>query len=576
MLIGLFAYFPLSLSASEPPQLELSPNSGTIATIFELSVISRSPEQTSRPQLEASEDFTVSYAGQSSQIQIVNGSASSEIRHLFRLTPNKIGDLKTPRGVIYVGKQQHEIMPLSVRVRKEPQEKTARQGTETRDITLSRELSESSVYIGQQLNSTLTLDSLFNVRQGSFDELTYDQFWKEDLPRTAPQVIERNGRRRFVHQIQHALFPLKAGELTIPPAILQLQIERPRSSSNRFSFFDSGFFQMSRIEETSVSSGATPIRVLPLPPLPSNMEGAVSHPHIPVGDLSVSLGLNTDPITVGESKTITVTVASDGNIRPIDELQLQIPSSISAYPDTPSDSKEMNGDGVLMKRTFRISLVPKKEGAFEIPGVALRFFNPRTAQYAWARTRDIQLTVHKNKDLNIQREVPPTNGEEVDLTESERSLEQVVYRFEEESTLERLSRSISLSLALFSASMVILLLAGIYALYRLRRPVIETGAVLFPTHVGHPLQLREDFIRSLSSALGAPAGESYRGYQLEREIEAALQDTELRTLLLRHLERLDAASYGSYGTDDSQQELSVLSEQSQYLLEQVAQRSTKR
>jgi hypothetical protein len=45
---------------------------------------------------------------------------------------------------------------------------------------------------------------------------------------------------------------------------------------------------------------------------------------------------------------------------------------------------------------------------------------------------------------------------------------------------------------------------------------------------------------------------------------------------LRHLERLDAASYGSYGTDDSQQELSVLSEQSQYLLEQVAQRSTKR
>ena len=576
LLVALFTYVPLPLLASEPPQLELSPNSGTLSTIFDLSVISRSSEQTSRPQLEMSNDFTVSYAGQSSQIQIVNGRASSEIRHLFRLTPNKIGDLKTPRGVVYVGKQQHEILPLSVRVRKEPQEKTAREGAETRDITLSRELSKSSVYIGQQLNSTLTLDSVFNVRQGSFDDLTYDRFWKEDLPRTAPQILERNGRRRFVHQIQHALFPLRAGELTIPPATLQLQIERPRSSSNRFPFFDSGFFQMSRIEEASVTSGATPVRVLPLPPLPSDMEEVASHAHIPVGDLSVSLGLNTDPITVGESKTITVTVESDGNIRPIDELQLQIPSSISAYPDTPKDSNEMSGGTVRMTRTFRISLVPKKEGAFEIPGVALRFFNPRTEQYAWARTRDIRLTVYENKDLNIERDAPPSKEKEMDPKESERSQERVVYRFEEESFLERLSRSISLSLALFSASMVILLIAGVWFLYRLRRPAIERDTVLFPTHIRHPLQLREDFIRSLSSALGAPAGDSYRGYQLEREIEAALQDQELRTLLLRHLERLDVASYGTDRADDRGQELRALSEQSQQLLEQVAQRSTKR
>jgi hypothetical protein len=306
------------------------------------------------------------------------------------------------------------------------------------------------------------------------------------------------------------------------------------------------------------------------------MKGTASHPHIPVGELSISLGLNTEPITVGESKTITVTVESNGNVRPIDELQLRIPPSISVYSDTPNDSNEMSEDGVLMKRTFRVSLVPKKTGSFQIPGVALRFFNPRTKQYSWAQTRDIHLTVYENKDLDIQSEAPPTNEKEVALTESERSMERVVYRFEEESSLERLSRSISLSLALFSASMVILLIAGVYALYRLRRPVIDRDTVLFSMHSRHPLQLREDFIRSLSTALGAPAGESYRGYQLERQIESALQDKELRTLLLRHLERLDAASYGTYRPDDGEQELRVLSEQSQQLIEQVAQRITNR
>lgn len=575
--VSLLVHHPAALLASDPPQLELSPSSGTLATIFELSVISRTQEQISRPQLETTEDFKVSYAGQSSQIQIINGSASSEVRHLFRLTPSRVGELKTPRGEIYIGNQKHEITPLSVRVRQESPDRSKTDTKGTRDLVLSRELSDSTVYIGQQLNSKLILESAFNIQQGSFDELTYDQFWKEDLPRPTPQVIERNGQKRFTHQIQHALYPLKAGELTIPPSTLQLRLERPRSLSSRFPFFDSGFFQMTQIEETSVSSNATPIRVLPLPPLPSNMQSGAAHPHIPVGELSVALGLNTDQIAVGESKTITITLESDGNIRPIDELQLQIPTEISVYADTPKDSNTTTDGRVLMKRTFRFSLVPKKEGSFQIPGVAIRFFNPRTKQYDWARTRDIYLTAYQSSHLEERKETPSTNIKDMTLVESGSSQERIVYRFEEETLLERLSRSISLSLALFSASMVILLIAGVYALYRLRKPSpLDTSPLVLPTHSRHPLQLREDFITLLSSALGAPARESYRGYQLEREIESSIQDMELRTLLLRHLERLDAASYGTHSSDEVEQDHEALSEQSQYLLEQVSQRLTKR
>jgi len=229
-----------------------------------------------------------------------------------------------------------------------------------------------------------------------------------------------------------------------------------------------------------------------------------------------------------------------------------------------------------MKRTFRFSLVPKKEGSFQIPGVAIRFFNPRTKQYDWARTRDIYLTAYQSSHLEERKETPSTNIKDMTLVESEPFQERIVYRFEEETLLERLSRSISLSLALFSASMVILLFAGVYALYRLRKPSpLEKSPLVLPTHSRHPLQLREDFITLLSSALGAPARESYRGYQLEREIESSIQDMELRTLLLRHLERLDAASYGTHSSDEVEQDHEALSEQSQYLLEQVSQRLKK-
>ena len=558
--------------ATEPPQVYLSATSGSLEDIFELSVVSNSSGGVSQPRFEPSADFSVSYAGQSSQIQVVNGIATSEMRHLFLLKPKRIGELETPKGIIQIAGQAHEIASLPVRIdtrTKERGEKNSSNGDE--QISLSRDLSRTSVYVGEQLISTLELSSDSKIHQGSFDELTYDQFWKEDLSRPRPEMRQRNGQTTYLHQIRHALFPLTPGSLVIPPAKLQLRVERKRPLSGRFSFFDSGFLRMSQIEDVTVISESTPLEVLPLPTLPESMSDGGAHPHIPVGEVAISLGLNTEPIEAGQSKTVTISIESDGNIRPIDKLSLDVPESISVYADTPVDTDISTTERFRMKRTYKLSLVPKKGGTFDIPGVAIRFFNPKLRQYAWAKTRDIRLIATSQPASAVLQGAPaerPRTREDIEQGESK---ERVIYRYREESLIERLSRSISLSLALFTASMVILLIFCVNAILRLRvkRPQQGTPSVL-AGDFAHPLQLREHFIERLSSLLGAKDGESFRGYHLEQEIDSHILSEQLKIILSRHLERLDSASYGSEVDAGNQEELKHLLSESQSILNEVS------
>ncbi|MCB0331076.1 MAG: BatD family protein, partial [Bdellovibrionales bacterium] len=524
-----------------------------------------------------SEDFTSSYSGSSSNIQIVNGQTTSQVSYMFNLTPKRAGTLRTPTGTIEIDGQLKTIKPLTVpiTVHHSQQPTSSSPGTPLKDVYLVRDLSKNKVFEGEQLITTLKLYSRLRVTRGSFDSFAYDGFWKENLGEPRVRTIRNNGKPIALHEVQHALFPLQSGDIELPPAILKLTVQEPMKSGpmSGFRLFDPDFFGMTRTKEITVRSEPTTLQVLPLPPVPENLRGARSHEQIVVGDLSLSLGVDTDSVTLGEGKTVVVNVESDGNIRPIDSLTLEIPKGMKIYNDTPEEVVALRGGRFFLKKRFRISLVPDHAGDYEIPGFSLLRFDPKAQKYELVKTRLIHFTVAPSP--SGQTSLAPAEGgretaspEQLGETSSQR-----VYRYQEETILEYLGRTISWSLSLFFFTLTLLLFGTFWVV---KNTVFAPAVAASPrsNHSGiertsNPLQLREEFVRDLSQLLDSSGNrEVFRGYLLETKLQEQITEAALLTAITRHLDRLDAISYGSGANIDLHQ-LQELIKESKRLLKEI-------
>jgi hypothetical protein len=573
------ATFPIvSYAQSDEVQVELDPASGTVEDVFRYAIIVSGNEASSPPTLTPSEDFTAQYVGTSSNIEIINGATKSEVHYLFELTPRRAGTLKTPEGSVQVGGSTRIITPLNVPISRASGASSALQRQrqiQKQGVFLTRELSKKEVYEGEQLATTLKLYSKHTVAQGSFNELTYDDFWKENLGEPTAQTVRYSGEQYFLHQVSHALFPLRSGTLTIPPAALQLVVRMrgssvPRSLS-RFQLFDPDFFGMTQNKKLTVRSQPTRLTVKPLPAIPKALLSGLAHEHVAVGDLSVSLGYNTDSIELGESKTLTVTIQSTGNIRPIDKLTLKTPKWIKVYHDAPEEVVASHGSQFSLKKRFRLSLVPEKGGEVELPGITLLRFSPEKGEYERVTTRPIRFQV-KGPDLAPASDQPigDAQGGVRGEIAGEQPAQQTLYRFEEEGLLEKFSRTLTLPVSLFLFTVALLVVATIWLLVLLRRRYVESGlrtpAKNDLQRAATALELREAFIRELSAILGANHGESYRGYLLEQKLEEHIADQALRDSVTQHLDTLDSLSYGG---STPPEELGTLTTRSEVLIEHV-------
>ncbi len=389
--------------SSQTLRSEITPTSGALDDLFIFTVTYEGGEQRVTPLLQTNADFEVQLLGPKTSVTIINGALRSQQSFVYQLTPKREGALKTPE--VQAVTAQGTLSAPSIAVTISGQGGSRGGGTHVPsaptagdELFLSQSAAPKEVYLGQQIVNVIGVYSRINLQGVTVDDEVADGFWQEVIADNNSSQKTIRGKDYAALELSRALFPLRAGDLTISPrkgtakAVTMRRIN-PGSILDPFSdgFFDS-IFQQPVIKDISLSSNSVPIKVKPLPPLPTELAKFSSGVAL-VGDTSIVMDASAAVMKTGDTKAISVTLRTEGNVNPIKTLPLTAPSGMKLYDAQPQTTHRISNGRLLSERTFKYSLVALQPGTSRIPGVSIAYFDPHTGEHRLATTSDLTILV---------------------------------------------------------------------------------------------------------------------------------------------------------------------------------------
>jgi hypothetical protein len=377
---------------------EITPESGSLDDLFLFTVTLEGPQDRITPQLATGNDFDIQLLGPKTSVSIINGVLRSQQSYIYQLTPKRAGTLKTPEVQAQVQGQLLSAPPINVIIRgTQAQASQAPHDPTKEPVFVNQVATPQSVYVGQQIVNAITVYHRVNLQGVQIDDETSDGFWQETISDGSNSRRDINGQEYAAVEISRALFPLRAGALTIPQrkgiARIPVAKKNPLSGLDPFSddFFDN-FFQRTVIQEKRISSNEIGINAKALPASPPELSKFFKGLPI-VGATSISLHYSDTAIHVGESKNVSLVVTSEGNLNPLKSLPLQAPNGVKIYDGQIQTKHDTRGERLSTQKTFTFSIVPLQPGMIRIPGASLVYFDPTSESYKLTTTSDITLVV---------------------------------------------------------------------------------------------------------------------------------------------------------------------------------------
>jgi hypothetical protein len=585
---------------------EITPRSGGLDDLYIFTVTIEGAQTQSPPQLSGGTDFSLQLLGPQTSISIINGTVRSRAAYIYQLKPKREGELSTPRVEVTINGSIFSAAPITVEVQggaaaNAPSGAGGR--GEPDRVSLEQQADPEEVYQGQQVVNTIKLRTRVELQGLTFDDLTADGFWQESLADrklTTPEYIR--GTEYTVVDIRRALFPLRSGTIDIPvrSAVTKVAVRRKSSTGlPGFGLFDDDFlgsiFQAVELQDLSLASNKLTVRVKPLPTPPDALHTVVGNSPL-VGATSVEVQYEVDAINVGESKTVSISVVTAGNINPFKSLELVAPTGVKIYSEQPKTEHNRDSAELISRRTFRFSVVPLRPGLIRIPGVQVPFFDPLKGEYQIAKSSDIAFPVRGQAIVeptpapgssnavgggSSPLAVGPGSAAASSASSSERLSQPLptlpaiasappraapALTYEEPTLLEQLSEQISLQLAILALASVLALTVVVWVVTRLRPSDGSSGelAALADTQSSADLE----------AAVRAAAVRRLTGAQLESTLDqlralvaAQVRDQELALAIRSLLDDLEVVRYGG-GGEASQGDLKGLRARAREVLRQ--------
>lgn len=408
VLTGLFATtFPASAQEATSATAKLEPGLigvGQTATLTLEAQSSGLKDLRLDPQFSLSNLEIVSGPMQSQSWQFVNGRASRAESLIWRLRAKSVGTATVTAISLKVNDATFELPDQTLEVQQEPvgrpdpsgrrrfldpfenspfSSRSRPQGAGVEpELFLRAEASPKRPYVGQQVLYTLYLFTQADV--GAINPETvpgFEGFWVEDVPqpeRLQPDMVEVQGKRYGrVVLLRKAVFPRQAGPVEFEPVRARLIASIPE-----YNWLGS---VIDRRRELVRTSNAVTIDVKPLPEAPADFAGAV-------GKLDLSAQLEPAELRLGEAATLTVTLEGVGNIQGLLEPELPVLEGVRVFPPEQSSRNEISGTRVRGTKSWKYVLVPDQPGKWEIPPLAIRYFDPFAEEFRAAEAEPAVLT----------------------------------------------------------------------------------------------------------------------------------------------------------------------------------------
>lgn len=539
---------------------EISPQSGDTEDIFTYAVVIEGARSAAAPALSGGADFQVRYVGPNSFVSIVNGSITARTSHIFQMTPRREGDLLTPTARVTIDGHDYEVAPVSVKVEKgKPAANLSGKPGEA-DVIFRQSATPSSAYEGQQIINIVDLYTAVSLAELEPMDPTTDGFWQEPIADADRAQRNVNGRPYETLQFVRALYPLASGTMVIPPRRLRAKALRPPTGrgGSPFDPFDpfssdlvDQLFQRPQYEQISLRTNPISLTVKPLPPPPPEMQPLLGSSTL-VGNTSVSVDSDVSLGRVGESKTITYHVISEGNLNPLTELPMVVPDGLKVYPERPETKRERRGGKLLLHRSFPFSVVPLKPGLIKIPPVQLAFFNPDKGQYELAASKEVSFAA-QGESL-IDERGKPKGGASAPNSPLP-TLPPLPFgpdlEYNEATLLERISSAISLKTALLISTALV----GLWLLFtlvaRLKGAAPPEGLAVEDLERVETLAQLEDFLRRLAASRIQMLRDDASLDEIRARVSSQTKDPDLSLAIRSVFDELELLRYGRRGdTED--------------------------
>jgi hypothetical protein len=346
--------------------------------------------------------------GQSSQIEIINGSVSSTSTMTYEVTPQGPGnyiipspDPNGPKLTLHVhagsgaGNSSSSFVanpPASSPSQNLPAPAIA--ATTPGDVHmlangvgfLRMQMPKRDLYVGENVpvDIQLGLRSGMVAALNGLPTLNADAFTLNKLSDKPEQTqTEINGEPYTILTWHTLLAAVKPGEFSLSmqtPVTVRVRTTAPRISADANDPFNDPFFQNFfgghvTEKEMNLASDPAAVKVLPLPSngQPANFSGAV-------GNFAVSSEITPASGNVGDPLTLRLKVIGTGAFDRVENSMLSSSDAWKTYRATgkfiPADSVGYRGE-----KDFEQAVIPQRAGHQTVPPIAFSYFNPETRQY---------------------------------------------------------------------------------------------------------------------------------------------------------------------------------------------------
>lgn len=417
--ILIFIFIPLT-SFSSNIQLSASVDKNQLTTedSIELSIKISGIRNPPIPKLPPLTDFIVRSTGTQSSTQIFNSDMQVSTTHKYLLTPKIEGNFIIGPIIMNLSGSNYKSEPITVTIKKPNPIKP----NKNKSVFSETSISKKTPYINEQVVYTFKLFRNTEARNLNLS-MPYDEsfFRKENLGKAKRYSRVINGIAYDVDEVSIALFPIKIGESTIPPSMMELdlihrtQTNRRRDPFARF-FNDSFFGGVTQNKHKILSTKSIKVVTQPLP-----KKGKPRGFKNLVGQFSITATVGKESFDAGDTTTLTFTVSGIGNVMDVSLIDLNLGDQFKIYPDQPIFTKSIHGNQIGGEKIFKFALVPFTTGRKTISSISLNYFDPDKNEFNTISTNPINLIIKPGtgtENLNlVQSKTAPAqkNGSTVSI-----------------------------------------------------------------------------------------------------------------------------------------------------------------
>jgi len=353
-------------------------------------------------------------SGYSSSISTVNGrtTQNTTYTYTYTLSAKAEGTFTIPPTSFKVDNKTIKSNPITITVipgaTPNQNQRSGQQSNSKfneKDVFIKASASKSNPFVGEQVIITHKLYVGPTVNGGyrvdNINIPTQSGLWTYtlgDQNGTAKQSTEViDGKRFTVFEIRKtAVFPQKAGEITVTPMEMKFIARVITQQSSGDPFFDQFFGnQSARDYELNIKSNSVTLNVKPLPTSsqPDNFSGLT-------GSFTIKALLSRDQLKTNDATNLTITVSGTGNIQHIEKLNIDFPSGIDVTDPKITDNINTKGTQVSGTRIFEYVIIPRNDGTFTIPSGSFSFFDLKTNSYKSINTESFSIKVEKGSGDN--------------------------------------------------------------------------------------------------------------------------------------------------------------------------------